>query len=249
MSHVQGLEVYKSIAEVMGELAKEGISKDRKNQQQGFQYRGIDDCYNALAPLLAKANLCILPRITSKEVVERINAKGTALFYTTVAAEFDIVSAVDGSRHTVSSYGEAMDSGDKSIGKAMSYAYKAMAFMAFAIPTEGDNDPDVNAHEVKPRQQAAKSGAQSAKPAQGTQGAAPPKEMATQDQLAKISDLILAINNRDPGRTEADILKEISLFPGNNGDIWLTPDTLEKKCTRGYAGIIIGKAEDMLKPQ
>jgi hypothetical protein len=144
------LEVYKSIVAITGELAKEGISKDKTNQQQGFKYRGIDQVYGALSPLLATHNLCILPRIISKDVVERVNAKGTALFYTTVEAEFDMVSAIDGSRHTVRSYGEAMDSGDKSIGKAMSYAYKAMAFMAFAIPTEGDNDPDATTHELQP---------------------------------------------------------------------------------------------------
>lgn len=146
------MEVYKAICAVQGELSREGISKDRTNQQQGFKYRGIDDCYAALSPLLAKHNLCILPRITHKEVVERTNSKGTALFYTTVTAEFDVVSAVDSSKHTVSSFGEAMDSGDKSIGKAMSYAYKAMAFMLFAIPTEGDNDPDATSHEVKSKE-------------------------------------------------------------------------------------------------
>jgi hypothetical protein len=45
-----------------------------------------------------------------------------------------------------------MDSGDKSHGKAMSYAYKSMAFAAFAIPTEGDNDPDAKTHEVVAKQ-------------------------------------------------------------------------------------------------
>lgn len=41
-----------------------------------------------------------------------------------------------------------MDSGDKSVGKAMSYAYKAMAFSTFCIPTEGDHDADATTHEV-----------------------------------------------------------------------------------------------------
>jgi hypothetical protein len=147
----ESIAVYAAISAVQGELAKEGISKDKTNQQQGFKYRGIDQVYGALSPLLSKHKLCIIPRIVSKEVVERINAKGTALFYTTVEAEFDIVSAVDGSNHVSRTYGEAMDSGDKSIGKAMSYAYKAMAFMLFAVPTEGDNDPDAHTHEVKPQ--------------------------------------------------------------------------------------------------
>lgn len=142
------IEVYKSIAAITGKLAREGITKDRKNQQQGFQYRGIDDVYAALSPLLAEHNLCILPRIVSKESAERTSAKGGVLFYNLVTAEFDIVSAIDGSKHTVISYGEAFDSGDKSIGKAMSYAYKAMAFMTFAVPTEGDNDPDATTHEI-----------------------------------------------------------------------------------------------------
>ena len=142
------MEVYKAISAVQAALAKEGIGKDQKNAQQGFKYRGIDDVYNSLAPILAENKLCILPRMMSKDVVERPSKSGGVLFYTTIWAEFDLVSSIDGSKHTVSSYGEAMDSGDKSIGKAMSYAYKSMAFMTFSIPTDGENDPDGQTHEV-----------------------------------------------------------------------------------------------------
>jgi hypothetical protein len=66
----------------------------------------------------------------------------------TVEAEFDFVCAEDGSKHTVKTFGEAMDSGDKATNKAMSAAYKYAAFQAFAIPTEGDNDADAQTHEV-----------------------------------------------------------------------------------------------------
>jgi len=145
------IKVYQAISNVTGALSKEGIGKDNKNVTQGFKYRGIDDVYNALAPILAENKLNILPRMMSKEVVERPSKSGGTLFYTTITAEFDLVSAEDGSKHTVSAYGEAMDSGDKSIGKAMSYAYKAMAFMTFSIPTDGENDPDAQTHEVAPK--------------------------------------------------------------------------------------------------
>ena len=141
-------EVYKAIAAIQGELAKVGISKDRRNQQQGYNFRGIDDVYSALSPLLAKHGLCILPRMLSRDVQERRNAKGNALFYVTVEAEFDFVAVADGSMHTVRTFGEAMDSGDKATNKAMSAAYKYAAFQAFAIPTEGDNDADASTHEV-----------------------------------------------------------------------------------------------------
>jgi hypothetical protein len=64
-----------------------------------------------------------------------------------VEAEFDFVAASDGSKHTVKTYGEAMDSGDKATNKAMSAAYKYAAFQAFCIPTEGDNDADATTPE------------------------------------------------------------------------------------------------------
>jgi len=188
---MSSFEVYKAITAVTSELAKQGISKDKKNQQQGFQYRGIDDCYNALAHELAAAKLCILPRMVSKKEAERTSAKGGTLFYTAVDAEFDFVSAIDGSKHTVGPiYGEAFDSGDKSIGKAMSYAYKAMAFMTFAIPTEGDNDPDANCHEVKPqKQQPAKSAAQGQTGTTGTHAQGGEKK-ATEGQVKLLNGKI-----------------------------------------------------------
>ncbi len=143
-------EVYKAIVSVAGDIAKTGISKNRSNTQQGYKFRGIDDVYNELAPLLAKHNLCILPRVLSREVVERQTAKGGSLFYVTVGMEFDFVCATDGSFHTVKIFGEAMDSADKATNKAMSAAYKYAAFQAFCVPTEGDNDADATTHDVAP---------------------------------------------------------------------------------------------------
>jgi hypothetical protein len=147
---VEKPKVYAAIAAVTEDLAKVGIGKDRTNSTPGanYKFRGIDDVYNSLAPLLAKHKLNILPRVLSRETVERRSARGNALFYVTVEAEFDFVSAEDGSMHTVKTFGEAMDTGDKATNKAMSAAYKYAAFQAFCIPTEGDNDADSTTHEV-----------------------------------------------------------------------------------------------------
>ena len=143
------MKIYKAINAVQSELAQIGITKSRRNQQQGYNFRGIDDVFNALSPLLAKHGLCILPRVISRTVTERQTQKGGVLFYTVVHMEFDFVAAEDGSKHTVSTVGEAMDSGDKSSNKAMSAAYKYAAFQAFAIPTEADNDAEAYTHEVQ----------------------------------------------------------------------------------------------------
>lgn len=170
-------KVYEAIAKVTKVMSKEGISKDSRNAAQGYQFRGIDDVYNALAPMLADANLCILPAVQSRECVERESAKGGALFYVTVRVDFAFVSAEDGSEHHVITYGEAMDSGDKATNKAMSAAYKYAAMQAFCIPTKGDNDADAQTHEVR----------SVAKPT------AKPPTKPTEEQDKKVADWCAAI--------------------------------------------------------
>jgi hypothetical protein len=177
---VSGNSVYSKIAAVQGELAKVGISKGRRNQQQGYNFRGIDDVYAALSPLLAQHGLIIVPRVIERECIEGLTKNGTPLFRVTVKAEFDFISSEDGSIHTASTFGEAMDSADKATNKAMSAAYKYAAFMTFAIPTEGDNDADEVTHEPAPRTQA-KAG--NAAPRQQAPSEMPDAEWAKLSQL------------------------------------------------------------------
>lgn len=143
------MKVYQVINAIQKELNKTGITKDRTNTQQGFKFRGIDDIYNALSPLLAEHGLCILPRVLGRTCTERETKAGGTLFSVIVEVEFDFICSEDGSKHTVKIYGEAMDSGDKATNKALSAAYKYACLEAFAIPTEGDNDADTTTHEPK----------------------------------------------------------------------------------------------------
>lgn len=146
-------EVYKAISSVAKELAEKGISKEKpKGGGVNYAFRGIDAVYNALAPALVRHGLLILTRCTERTSCERLSKSGSALFYVTVKAEFDFVSVDDGSIHTIVTYGEAMDSGDKATNKAMSIAYKYAAFQAFCIPTEETAiDADAEVHDVAPR--------------------------------------------------------------------------------------------------
>lgn len=225
------MSVYKAIVAVASDIAKTGIGKDRNNAQQGYKFRGIDDVYNELAPLLAKHGLCILPRIISRECLERVNKNGNALFYVTVDAEFDFVSAEDGTKHTVKTYGEAMDSADKATNKAMSAAYKYAAFQAFCIPTEGDNDADATTHEVKPTKPAQKPTAAAEKPAK-TAG-------PTEAQTVKLLDLCTALV--DEQNPTPDAVLEV-LTSGKC-------KTLAEIATHpaGWTGAAIGKAEALLR--
>lgn len=143
------MKVYKAINAVQKGLSKEGITKDKRNAQQGYNFRGIDDVYNALCGLLADNGLVVIPRTLTRETIERQTKNGGALFYVTLDMEFDFVSAEDGSKHTARTFGEAMDSGDKATNKAMSAAYKYAMFQTFCIPTEAQ-DADAQTHEVAP---------------------------------------------------------------------------------------------------
>lgn len=150
--------VYEAINVVSAQMAKEGISKDRTSAAGGgasFRFRGVDDVLNALAPKLAAAKLCILPRVLERQITERTSKSGSVMSYVVLTVEFDLVSSVDSSMHTVRTMGEAMDSGDKATNKAMSAAYKYACFQTFTIPTEGDHDTENHAHELAPAPKAA----------------------------------------------------------------------------------------------
>ena len=142
------MKVYATIARVTGKLAKDGIAKARRNKDQNFAFRGIDDVYNVLSRILSDEGLNILPRVLSRVVAERPTRNGGVMNNVVVEVEFDFVCAEDGSRHTVKTFGEAMDTADKATNKAMSAAMKYACLMAFQIPTEGDNDADASTPEV-----------------------------------------------------------------------------------------------------
>lgn len=144
-------QVLRGIKQVIAAFAENGIGKNRKNESQGFKFRGIDDVMNRMAQHLVDADLVIVPHIRSREVHERVNTRGNPLFYVTVQVDFTVYSTVDGSSVVCSVPGEAMDSGDKATNKALSIAYKYMAFQLFAIPI--DEDPDATTHVVGKKQE------------------------------------------------------------------------------------------------
>jgi hypothetical protein len=144
-------QIYKSISNVTADIVNEGgISKDRKNQAQGYAFRGIEDFLNVLAPKLPKHGIVIIPRMIHRELFERVTAKGTTMYHALAEYEFDFISTLDGSKVTAGPIvGEAMDSGDKANNKTLSMAYKYAVMMTFCIPTAVD---DADEHSPEPTQ-------------------------------------------------------------------------------------------------
>lgn len=197
-------KVYSAISRVTEELAREGISKGRKNEQQGYKFRGIDDVYNAIASVVSKHGLCILPRVLSRSATERATKNGGVMSYVVTDMEFDLVCAEDDSMHTIRIVGEAMDSADKATNKAMSAAMKYACLMAFQIPTEGDNDADATTPPVESAAPAAKAESAAAPgtaahlPASGTYATDWFAAIAAADNLNTLSRIAKAVGKNPP---------------------------------------------------
>jgi hypothetical protein len=147
MSHI-----HKAIVACMRDVPH--IGKDRRNSQQGYNFRGIDDMYNALHPVLAKHGVYATSEVLRSQREERQTQKGGVITYTILEVKFTFYSDVDGSCVSSTMVGEAMDSADKSSNKAMSAAMKYALMQLFCIPTADVKDTEYDTHDVAPRQPA-----------------------------------------------------------------------------------------------
>ena len=142
------VNIYQAITDIMSEGY--AITKDKRNQKQGYVYRGIDDVMNTFQPLLAKHHVFVVPEVLERERQERVTYKdgkqsGT-LLYSILTMRYTFY-AEDGSSVSAVVIGEGMDSGDKASNKAMSVAMKYAMFQVFCIPTEEMADPDAETPE------------------------------------------------------------------------------------------------------
>ena len=133
-----------SVIAVMNEVL--AVGKDGKNQEQGFNFRGIDAVMNAVGPAFRKHGVFVVPTILSN-VSEFVATKngGTATS-TRLNVEFAIYGQT-GSPIVGSVFAEAMDHSDKSGAKAMSVALRTFLLQVLCLPTQ-EPDPDSYTYEV-----------------------------------------------------------------------------------------------------
>jgi hypothetical protein len=131
--------IHGAICAMLAEVA--AIAKERKNVQQGFTFRGIDDIYNTVHPVLAKCKVYPRAEIMESDHKERATKNGGVQFFVRLKIRYHLVSGIDGSSVWTEVIGEAADTGDKAYNKAMSIAYKYGFCQLLCIPTEAI-DPD-----------------------------------------------------------------------------------------------------------
>lgn len=126
------------------------VGKGDRNAQQGFNFRGIDAVLNAVAGPLIKHGVLVYPRLQSLDKGTATTSKGSVMNTVVVTVEYVFT---DGKNQiSVVVPGEAFDSGDKCVAKAMSVAYRTALIQALSLPTD-EPDPDSESYEAAPQVQ------------------------------------------------------------------------------------------------
>lgn len=143
-------KIHSALIEAMREIAKTGIAKTSRADLGGAKvnYRGIEAAMNEMSLVLIKCGINVTPSYSDLTIMERQkgdpkDAKATR--FATVKGAFTF-AADDGSCVVCTAYGEAMDSGDKSVTKAQSVAFRTALFQQFVVPTMA-MDPEDNAED------------------------------------------------------------------------------------------------------
>ena len=144
---MEGKLIFSKMVNILKET--KAITKSEKNQQQGFKFRGIDNVMNELHEIFSRNEVFILQEVKDFTTENRPTKSGGTNTFTRATITFRYITT-DGSFVETTNVGEAMDSGDKGMNKAMSIALKYSLLQMFLIPTEEQKDPDATTPEETP---------------------------------------------------------------------------------------------------
>ena len=132
-------QIFELIPKVMADIG--AVTKDRKNEQQGYMFRGIEDMYKAAHPALVRHGIFCCPQVLERISDDRISGTGKPAIRVSLKVSHRFY-ATDGSFVEVITWGEGIDSSDKGTNKAMSAAMKYAFIELFSIPTSDIEDSD-----------------------------------------------------------------------------------------------------------
>ena len=137
--------IYKKIGDILKEI--EPVTKDKKNTQQNYNFRGIEQAVDMLSPILAKHG--VFPTTENIESIssEAVQSKSGSAGYHYVNRYTFHFYAEDGSFVSTKADGEAIDYGDKACNKAYSTAYREALWKLFVVPFQAD-DTENHSHDL-----------------------------------------------------------------------------------------------------
>lgn len=143
--------IYDALSRVMA--AVQAVRKDDRNNEQGYNFRGIDAVVNAVGPALREHGVLVTPELLEVGYRDVLTSRGKPSRECTVRVRYRF-SGPAGDHLDVVVPGESMDFGDKGAAKAMSVAFRIALLQALAIPTdEPEHDPDASSYERAERRE------------------------------------------------------------------------------------------------
>lgn len=135
------MNIYQKINEVMKNI--EYLAKDDKVEFGTTKYKAISEekVTTVVRDQLVKNGIVIVPIEQESENKELIRTEKSVNMLASVHVKYRIQNIDDVNDYIeVESNGTGVDTQDKGVGKAMTYAYKYMLLRTFAIPTGEDPD-------------------------------------------------------------------------------------------------------------
>lgn len=135
------MNIYQKINEVMKNI--EYLTKDDQVAFGTTKYKAISEekVTTAVREQLVKQGIVIIPTQQESENKELTRTEKSVNMLTSVHTRYRIQNIDDVNDFIeVESNGTGVDTQDKGVGKAMTYAYKYMLLRTFAIPTGEDPD-------------------------------------------------------------------------------------------------------------
>lgn len=131
-----------TIFELMAKVKAEAraVGKSSRNDDQGYNFRGIDAVVNAVSPLFAKYGVIPVPELRTATYRDVTTSRGKPSREVTVECAYHFYGP-RGDFITAVVPGESMDFGDKGSAKAMSVAFRIALLQVLCLPTT-DADPD-----------------------------------------------------------------------------------------------------------
>lgn len=122
------------------------VAKRDRNTQSNYSFRGIDAVINAVSPAFRRHGVVALPKVLDHAFgTIEVGQKRTPMSHVTMTVEYTFHGPA-GDTLTTTVMGEAFDSGDKAVPKAMSVAFRTALLQALALPTD-DPEPDAETYE------------------------------------------------------------------------------------------------------
>ena len=150
------LNLWQKIAKVMEGI--EYLKKDDTISYGKTNYKAMSEekVTKEVRALFIKYGLVIIPfeqEVTSRDIIKNQNGLDILVgFLTQVNTKYKLIDIDTGTFETVASSGQGVDSQDKGVGKAMTYAFKYALLRSLAIPT-GEDPDKISSEEITDAQQ------------------------------------------------------------------------------------------------